>query len=67
MHIIILQTETIFFLFRIRRAVSPPILVTHYFFPSLKNAEKELRKFCRLETTSEYNNKKITITTVKNL
>jgi len=50
-----------------RRAVSPPILVTHYFFPSLKNAEKELRKISTLETTNENNNKKIIITRVKNL
>lgn len=36
-----------------RRAVSPPILVTHYFFPWLKNAEKELRKICTLEQLME--------------
>lgn len=35
-------------------------------FPSLKDAEKELRKICTLETTNENNNKKI-ITTVKSL
>ena len=53
MQVIILQTETIFFLFRLRPAASPSIFVTHYLFPSLKNPEKELRKICAVETAKE--------------
>ena len=55
-----------FFLFRMCRAVSPPILVTHYFFPSLKNAEKNYEKFALWKQLMKATTKKI-ITTVKNL
>ena len=53
MQVIILQTETFFFLFRLRPAASTSILVTHYLFSSLKNPEKELRKIRAVETAKE--------------